>query len=285
MRRGELVEQHISNLVWMAYLLDYSGLLLIHCNDKNYQIFFKKGVLVQQKNCDDPITMLEEIAEFGTGEFYFYDSDKPVDVENYIPVTAELREWLIDQSKKVNGYPVVFYSYDVMESRLSPEKLRKFPENLSSSTQRLYELCFDIPTISQLSSQYNISPKTILEVALEGIELGIISLLSSDGKLVLKSHLKNYIKPTSYQLVFQYKLKINESLTAKNGRIHVSTEKFDLMQEHFGDKPVKARIKQGYFEVTPYKIDKNEIMVTKSDVLRFSLLNNLENEIILVKGV
>lgn len=285
MRKGLLAEQHVSDLIWVAHLLDYTGLLQIFAKNKDYRIFFKDGSLVFQKDDQDPFEKLEEIAGVGIGRFTFYDNNETTQVLKLEPLTEKHRDHLVEYCKNNSGFSKVIYSKELMDSRVSASKFAGIPDGMSDSTLKLRELCANNPTISLLYDTYQVSPKIILEVTLEGIQAGILNLLSFEGRIIPKPFLKKYTEPISYQFQFFAELIINNSLTAKKGRIHVSQNKLDFMNEFPNDKSINARIGAGYFDVEKYKLKPDEVMISKSDYQEYSSNNDNKTEVTLIKGV
>ncbi|MEZ4812820.1 MAG: hypothetical protein R2883_04940 [Caldisericia bacterium] len=93
------------------------------------------------------------------------------------------------------------------------------------------------------------------------------------------------MRPTSFQLSYFAEISINGSLTARKGRIHISPEKEQMMSNFSGDKGINARIGGGYFSTDVYKLEPNEILMTKIDFESFVGEGEEKTEVTLVKGV
>ncbi len=285
MRDGNLIEQHISDLIWMVSFLSYTGLLRVTTETEVLDIYFKNGFLLNDNHSIHPVDILHRVASIANGEFVFFDGMELETFTGEIEIRDYLPSKLIQTSKENAGFPYILYSNEVMGARISQIRLARFPGNISPSTKKLFELCSDSPTIEELSEQYSVSPKTILQVMDEGIQLGILDLLSFDAKRIPKLQIKNFLKPTSFQLSFLADVSINGSLTARKGRIHISPDKEKMMNNFHGDSNINASVGDGYFSTDVYRLESNEILMTKIDFESFVGEGRGKTEITLVKGV
>ncbi|MEZ4812819.1 MAG: DUF4388 domain-containing protein [Caldisericia bacterium] len=115
MRDGNLIEQHVSDLIWMVHVLDYTGLLMIKTESENLEIYFKNGSLLYDIHFIHPVDVLHRIATSGKGKFVFFDDKELASISREIAIQEDLPQRLIKTSKENSGFPLLLYSREVME--------------------------------------------------------------------------------------------------------------------------------------------------------------------------